>query len=99
VLLPKILSVLTREAHAIGNGMPNEYLKEMEQVRDLEGFAAVVYSSNWEREMRHDATEDGVGVGTREGGPGMAQPVEESMVVVESQGSFESAWEKATASR
>ncbi|KAI2782928.1 Peroxin-3 [Daldinia loculata] len=52
VLLPKILSVLSRQAHAIGNGMPNEYLQEMEQVRDLEAFAAVVYSSNWENEIQ-----------------------------------------------
>jgi peroxin-3 len=54
VLLPKILSVLTRQAHAIGNGMPNEYLQEIEQVRDLEAFAAVVYSSNWENEIHQD---------------------------------------------
>ncbi|KAF9875479.1 peroxin-3 [Colletotrichum karsti] len=54
ILLPKILSVLTREAHVIGNGMPNEYLQEMEQVRDLEGFAAVVYSSNWENEIQQE---------------------------------------------
>ncbi|KAF2968499.1 hypothetical protein GQX73_g5122 [Xylaria multiplex] len=54
VLLPKILSVLTRQAHAIGNGMPNEYLQEMEYVRDLEAFAAVVYSSNWENEIHQD---------------------------------------------
>lgn len=54
VLLPKILSVLTRQAHAIGNGMPNEYLQEMEQVRDLEAFAAVVYSSNWENEIHEE---------------------------------------------
>ncbi|KAI0901936.1 Peroxin-3 [Annulohypoxylon nitens] len=54
VLLPKILSVLTRQAHVIGNGMPNEYLTDMEQVRDLEAFAAVVYSSNWENEIHQD---------------------------------------------
>lgn len=54
VLLPKVLSVLTRQAHAIGNGMPNEYLQEMETVRDLEAFAAVVYSSNWESEIHPD---------------------------------------------
>ncbi|KAJ1335864.1 Peroxin-3 [Microdochium nivale] len=54
VLLPKILSVLTRQAHSIGSGMPaaaNEYLQAMESVRDLEAFAAVVYSSNWENEI------------------------------------------------
>jgi peroxin-3 len=54
VLLPKILSVLTRQAHVIGNGMPNEYLQAMEGVRDLEGFAAVVYSSNWQAEVVPD---------------------------------------------
>ncbi|RYP08441.1 hypothetical protein DL765_008796 [Monosporascus sp. GIB2] len=55
VMLPKILSVLTRQAHAVGSGMPNEYLREMEtQVRDLEAFAAVVYSSNWENEIRQE---------------------------------------------
>ncbi|KAI0393686.1 Peroxin-3 [Xylariaceae sp. FL0594] len=54
VLLPKILSILTRQAHSIGNGIPNEYLHEMEQVKDLEAFAAVVYSSNWENEIRQD---------------------------------------------
>ncbi|CAN8096315.1 unnamed protein product [Discula destructiva] len=54
VLLPKCLSVLTRQAHSIGNGMPNEYLQAMESVQDLEGFAAVVYSSNWENEIREE---------------------------------------------
>ncbi|KAK0645946.1 Peroxin-3 [Cercophora newfieldiana] len=54
VLLPKILSVLTRQAHVIGNGMPNEYLQAMEAVRDLEGFAAIVYSSNWQAEIARD---------------------------------------------
>lgn len=55
VLLPKCLSILTRQAHAMGDAMPtNEYLAAMEKVRDLEGFAAVVYSSNWENEMREE---------------------------------------------
>lgn len=63
VLLPKVLSVLTRQAHAIGNGMPNEYLQAMESVRDLEGFAAVVYSSNWQAEIARDDEDDGLGGG------------------------------------
>jgi peroxin-3 len=57
VKLPIVLATLTRQAHIIGNGVPNEYLQAMEQVRDLEAFAAVVYSSNWETEiapMRED---------------------------------------------
>jgi len=51
VKLPIILATLTRQAHSIGNGVPNEYLQSMEQVKDLEAFAAVVYSSNWESEI------------------------------------------------
>ncbi len=41
---------MSRQAHNIGNGVPNEYLQAMEEVRDLEGFAAIVYSSNFEFE-------------------------------------------------
>jgi len=51
VKLPVVLATLSRQAHSIGNGMPNEYLQSMEAVRDLEAFAAVVYSSNWENDM------------------------------------------------
>ena len=53
VLLPKILSILTKQAHVIGGGkMPNEYLVAMEQVPDLNAFSAVVYSANWQREIQ-----------------------------------------------
>ncbi|KLJ06649.1 hypothetical protein EMPG_17861 [Blastomyces silverae] len=48
--LATILAVIARQAHAIGNGTepPNDYLTAMEQgVRELEAFAAVVYSSNF----------------------------------------------------
>lgn len=68
VLLPRCLSVLTRQAHAIGNGVPNEYLQAMEAVQDLEGFAAVVYSSNWENEIREE--EDGDDDASAAGPPG-----------------------------
>lgn len=99
ILLPKILSVLTRQAHVIGNGMPNEYLREMEQVADLEAFAAVVYSSNWENEIIED------GVFAEPAAKAMDEPiaaettVEQSIVMVESQASLESAWEKAVGSK
>lgn len=95
VLLPKILSVLTRQAHVIGNGMPNDYLQEMESVRDLEAFAAVVYSSNWEKEVNEDGlAESAVHVET----PGM--PVaqsqgESSIVMVDPQDGLEGAWQRA----
>ncbi|PGH13949.1 hypothetical protein AJ79_03364 [Helicocarpus griseus UAMH5409] len=49
--LATILAVIARQAHVIGNGNdpPNEYLSAMEQgVRELEAFAAVVYSSNFD---------------------------------------------------
>ncbi|KAG5969970.1 hypothetical protein E4U56_008013 [Claviceps arundinis] len=60
ILLPKILSVLTRQAHVIGNGVPNEYLQDMETVRALTAFAAVVYSSNWDKEMCQHDDDDGI---------------------------------------
>jgi len=44
------LAVFCRQAHAIGSGANNEYLAAIEEVRDLEAFAAVVYSSNFEFE-------------------------------------------------
>jgi peroxin-3 len=97
VLLPKILSVLTRQAHAIGNGMPNEYLQVMEGVRELEGFAAVVYSTNWESEIERDE-EGGMGMVAREAEEGQRvggriNVVEESAVLVDR--GFEGAWERA----
>lgn len=102
VLLPKILSVLTRQAHVIGNGMPNEYLQEMEGVKDLEAFAAVVYSSNWENEIQAD--EGFVNVATPDSSAQSESvrqnQVSESIVIVDrdepTQSSFESVWEKST---
>ncbi|KAF2638849.1 Peroxin-3 [Massarina eburnea CBS 473.64] len=44
------LAVFCRQAHSIGSGVNNEYLTAIESVRDLEAFAAVVYSSNFEFE-------------------------------------------------
>lgn len=101
VPLPKYLSVLTRQARVIGNGVPNEYLREMEQVADLEAFAAVVYSSNWANEI----SDEGL---VAEGAPAVSagQPAEEvvgageqSVVMVDNEGSLESAWEKAVAGK
>lgn len=91
VKLPIVLAVLTRQAHSIGNGVPNEYLQSMEQVRDLEAFAAVVYSSNWENEIRpvneelKDGPIDAADVATGQ----------ESIADIGSASAFESAWGKA----
>lgn len=51
--LATILAVVSRQAHSIGQGTnsPNEYLTAMEEgVKELEAFAAVVYSSNFGHE-------------------------------------------------
>ena len=48
--LATILAVISRQAHAIGNGVPNEYVQAMEGVKQVEAFAAVVYSSHFEVE-------------------------------------------------
>lgn len=42
--------MVTKQAHYIGAGMPNEYVQAMEGVREMEAFAAVVYSSAFELE-------------------------------------------------
>ncbi|PGH28960.1 peroxin-3 [[Emmonsia] crescens] len=64
--LATILAVIARQAHAIGNGTepPNDYLSAMEQgVRELEAFAAVVYSSNFDVKLPVVSGHD------QEGGP------------------------------
>lgn len=94
ILLPKILSVLTRQAHVIGNGMPNEYLQEMEAVRDLEAFAAVVYSSNWENEVHEDGLMESA-VHVEKVDASQTQG-ESSIVLVDPQDGLEGAWQRAT---
>ncbi|KAJ5573924.1 uncharacterized protein N7459_008351 [Penicillium hispanicum] len=52
--LANLLAVLARQAHVIGNGSQssNEYLVAMDQnVRELEAFSAVIYSSNFDLEL------------------------------------------------
>ncbi|TVY84903.1 Peroxisomal biogenesis factor [Lachnellula suecica] len=105
VKLPAVLAILSRQAHSIGNGVPNEYLQSMEQVRDLEAFAAVVYSSNWETEI--SPMNDDSALFTQKDGPSGPEIVptesqtfetgvgQESLVDVGATSSFESAWEKA----
>lgn len=46
--LVNILAVMTRQAYVIGSGVPNEYVQALAEIRDLEAFAAVVYSSHFE---------------------------------------------------
>jgi peroxin-3 len=95
VKLPIVLAILTRQAHSIGNGVPNEYLQSMEQVRDLEAFAAVVYSSNWESEIR--SVNDDSDITLRDSPIDLAEVLtgQESVIDVGSASAFESAWGKA----
>ncbi len=53
--LAAILAVVTKQAHAIGNGVPNTYAQAIENVKELEAFAAVIYSSYFEFEALGDA--------------------------------------------
>jgi len=102
VKLPIVLAALTRQAHMIGNGVPNEYLQAMEQVRDLEAFAAVVYSSNWENEVTPMTEESLREVGNQHPAEpevtsetGHDVPGQESIIDVGTSSAFESAWGKA----
>jgi peroxin-3 len=90
VKLPIVLATLTRQAHSIGNGVPNEYLQAMEQVRDLEAFAAVVYSSNWESEIT-PMNDESLEKEAKASGP----DVDESIVDIGSTRSFEDAWARS----
>jgi len=97
VKLPIVLAILTRQAHSIGNGVPNEYLQAMEQVRDLEAFAAVVYSSNWENEIS-PMGEEGSAILVPKGEEAEIVPAgagQESVIDVGTTSTFESAWGKA----
>ncbi|KAI9721549.1 MAG: hypothetical protein M1812_002311 [Candelaria pacifica] len=98
--LANILAVMSRQAHNIGNSVPNEYLQAMEEVRDLEGFAAIVYSSNFEFEA------PGTGAGTsgsqsdREVGETGSELKTSEIVggkgeMVGKESEFENAWGKA----
>jgi peroxin-3 len=114
--LANILAVITRQAHSIGpaaqmdpnasTASANEYLHEVESVRDLEAFSAVVYSSNFEWE----APGLGEGSGGSSGVAGAGSPekkatdqgasgpisVEDSAVDLGATSPFENAWGKAT---
>ena len=50
---------MTRQAHAIGNGVPNEYVQAIESVKELEAFAAVIYSSNFAFEAEGSSSSGG----------------------------------------
>ncbi|KAL8908516.1 MAG: hypothetical protein Q9171_005434 [Xanthocarpia ochracea] len=69
--LAAILAVVTKQARAIGNGVPNKYAQAIEGVKELEAFAAVIYSSQFEFEA----------LGDGERGEGAEEPVRREEVV------------------
>lgn len=102
------LAVFCRQAHNIGSGANNEYLTAIEQVRDLEAFAAVVYSSNFEVEspeftptrptttMLDESNRPSLATnGVDPLAPGLSQPATARESLADP--SFESAWGKALA--
>ena len=100
------LAVFCRQAHSIGSGVNNEYLAAMENVRDLEAFAAVVYSSNFEFEAPEASAGD-LGVDqskfSRPSTAGAAdkgsdnEGADGETIFVNAESGFESAWGKALA--
>ncbi|KAL2417710.1 Peroxisomal biogenesis factor 3 [Exophiala dermatitidis] len=105
VKLANILAVLTRQAHAIGNGNnpPNEYLDAAEaEVKELEAFAAVIYTSNLDQSLEETTQRvgsadtasglkgaEGVAVSDVGTGAGAEEVIERKL---------ESAWTKVTGS-
>ncbi|KAK8257668.1 Peroxin-3 [Phyllosticta capitalensis] len=89
------LAVFCRQAHAIGSGADNEYLAAMENVRDLEAFAAVVYSSNFDFEPPEDVSKGGSGA--TETRPTTGRTSAEEEAAGSGGGEFEAAWGKALA--
>ncbi|KAL1608801.1 peroxin [Nothophoma quercina] len=102
------LAVFCRQAHNIGAGANNEYLEKIEQVGELEAFAAVVYSSNFEFESPARAAEGATGLGAVDE-QGLGELKEKSVAelkelkeevkekIEKAEDSFESAWDKAVA--
>ncbi|KAJ6092812.1 hypothetical protein N7486_008101 [Penicillium sp. IBT 16267x] len=65
--LANLLAVLARQAHVIGHGPvgPNDYLDVMDKnVRELEAFSAVMYSSNFDLELLGSNQQRGASKGT-----------------------------------
>lgn len=102
------LAIFCRQAHAIGSGANNEYLSAIESVRDLEAFAAVVYSSNFEFETpeatssSRPTTAAGINSAAETARTSLVQEVESGTASVReswagTESGFESAWGKALA--
>ncbi|KAL8997469.1 MAG: hypothetical protein Q9169_003249 [Polycauliona sp. 2 TL-2023] len=95
--LAAILAVVTKQAHAIGNGVPNKYAQAIESVNELEAFAAVIYSSQFEFEALGDTRTEQLakGLPVRDEGTGGKQG---AGVFGATTAMFENVWGKVTGS-
>lgn len=100
VKLAQILPIVTRQAHAIGHssdGTPNEYVAKADaEVRELDAFAAVIYTTNLESEQTRPRAGDSESVKSAEGVGVSDVGVERADEMIESQ--LEGAWAKVTGS-
>ncbi|KEF61700.1 uncharacterized protein A1O9_03269 [Exophiala aquamarina CBS 119918] len=100
VKLANLLAIITRQAHAIGNGnnLPNEYVSTAEaEVRELEAFAAVIYASNLDQNIEDHQLHSGESSLKTSSGVGVSDVGTESVdEMIESK--LESAWTKVSAS-
>ncbi|KAL8971835.1 MAG: hypothetical protein Q9183_000862 [Haloplaca sp. 2 TL-2023] len=88
--LANILAVMTRQAHAIGSGVPNVYAQCVEGVRELEAFAAVIYSSRVEMDAALS------GDGNLESRTGAGDAAVENGEKEREKGLFEGVWGRIT---
>ncbi|RMD41492.1 hypothetical protein DV735_g3657, partial [Chaetothyriales sp. CBS 134920] len=95
VKLANSLAILTRQAHVIGNGnAPNEYISAVDgQVRELDSFAAVIYTNNLEQQAEQ-ARPKSAGSGVKAAEETHLPTDDEDTV----QNDMESTWAKVTGS-
>ena len=100
VKLANVLAIITRQAHAIGNGNnpPNEYVSVAEaEVKELEAFAAVIYASNLDQRLEENRTstvDNPLKASDRVGVSDVGSEAVDEMV----ESKLESAWTKVTGS-
>ncbi|KAL9602597.1 MAG: hypothetical protein Q9219_001741 [cf. Caloplaca sp. 3 TL-2023] len=94
--LASVLAVMTKQAHAIGNGVPNRYAQVIEETKDLEAFAAVIYSSHQEWEALGNSGYSGAQE-TRRTEVRTSENQEQKVGTVDAvTGTFEKVWGKIT---
>ena len=96
VKLANVLAVVTRQAHTIGNRMPNIYVQATEQVKELESLAVVIFSSDADLDEITKAREAGAQPSPRSSWEEEAPKQEEIQTGTTGStwGMFENIWQK-----